>query len=85
MFRESCSRHVYRVTAECGFCSGLRAMLRRFRACRPGYSITTSVDVLQIRLVDGTTITREEASPTLLAPYSNAADRLQNRLNQTAR
>ena len=83
LFRESCSRHVFRVTAECGFCAGLRALLRRFRACRGGYSITTVVTGMQIHLADGTTITQEEASPTFLAPYHSAAGRLQHRWSHT--
>ena len=83
LFRETCSRHVYRVTVESGFSAGLRALFRRFRACRSGYSVTTVVTGVRICLADGTTITQEEASPSLLSPYRIAAERLQQRWSQT--
>jgi uncharacterized protein len=38
LFRESCSRHVYRTVSDFGFRSGMSALRNRFRQCRPGYS-----------------------------------------------
>lgn len=37
VFRESCSRHVYRIATDHGGRAGLAALLRRYRQCRPGY------------------------------------------------
>jgi hypothetical protein len=39
LFRETCSRHVYRVTHEGGALKGLIAFVKRFRQCRLGYVI----------------------------------------------
>ena len=39
LFGESCSRHVYRVTADGGLIAGLRALRQRARRCRPGYLV----------------------------------------------
>ncbi|MFM5893100.1 MAG: hypothetical protein ACKOQM_01525 [Novosphingobium sp.] len=36
LFKESCSRHVYRET-DAGFHDAIRAFRYRFGACRPGY------------------------------------------------
>jgi hypothetical protein len=36
LFRESCSRHVYRCTTEQGLIAGLKALRGRLRCCRPG-------------------------------------------------
>ncbi|HVW96607.1 MAG TPA: membrane protein insertion efficiency factor YidD [Mucilaginibacter sp.] len=38
VFKESCSRYVYRITTEQGFGAGMRALQKRYRCCRPGYS-----------------------------------------------
>jgi len=37
IFKESCSKHVYRITDQEGFLSGIRALKQRYRQCRPGY------------------------------------------------
>jgi len=39
LFRETCSRHVYRVTREYGAFRGIAAFAKRFRRCRLGYVI----------------------------------------------
>ncbi len=81
VFRESCSRYVHRVTTERGLWAGLQALLQRFRGCRGGYTITATAVGLGLRLADGTTITHEEASPTVLAPYYGAAASIQQTCN----
>lgn len=39
MFSESCSKYVYRTTKEDGFLYGLKALVLRFKSCKPGYQI----------------------------------------------
>jgi hypothetical protein len=39
LFAESCSRHVYRVTADQGLIAGLAALRQRLGRCRPGYFV----------------------------------------------
>jgi hypothetical protein len=39
LFRESCSRHVYRCTVELGLIGGLRALHDRVCRCRPGFLV----------------------------------------------
>jgi len=39
LFRETCSRHVYRITREDGAFKGITAFAQRFRRCRLGYVI----------------------------------------------
>ena len=39
LFRETCSRHVYRVTREEGAFKGMIAFAQRLRQCRLGYAI----------------------------------------------
>lgn len=42
LFRESCSRHVYRLAGEKGFRAALAAFRVRSRQCRPGYAFYRS-------------------------------------------
>ena len=39
IFRESCSRYVYRKIIEDGFFYGLKAFRFRYQNCRPGYQL----------------------------------------------
>lgn len=39
LFRESCSKYVYRNTLEKGLVSGLKSLLFRFQHCRSGYYV----------------------------------------------
>ncbi len=41
LFKESCSRYVYRITTEKGLLAGLKALWKRIKQCRPGYKIYT--------------------------------------------
>jgi len=73
LFRESCSRYVYRVTARSGVCAGLVVLWDRARRCRGGYRVETIAEDLVVRLVDGSILSEAEASPSLLLPYCTAA------------
>lgn len=68
LFKESCSDYVLRATHETGFLGGMRALLYRFSCCRGGYRLVLSpeYDVLEVHLVGGTILDREEASQDLI-------------------
>jgi len=66
LFRESCSRHVYRITRQQGPRCGVRALLARYRTCRPGYAIVAAHGQRWLSLVDGSFIPAGEAAPRLL-------------------
>ena len=80
VFEESCSHHVYRVTSQNGLVAGIRALLRRFKLCRAGYTVVPSHAGVVVRLVDGTIITSDEASSAIIAPLQMAANRIEQRL-----
>ncbi|MEA2560982.1 MAG: uncharacterized protein QOH06_2486 [Acidobacteriota bacterium] len=80
LFRESCSRYVYRVTAHAGASAGFAAFLERARRCRGGYSVETLTERLVVRLVDGSALSETEASPSLLLPYWSAAQQRQQEI-----
>lgn len=44
LFKETCSHHVFTVTNEKGFRAGLKALKKRIKQCRPGYSIYITDD-----------------------------------------
>lgn len=67
LFRESCSRHVYRITRQQGLRCGVRALVARYRACRPGYAIVAAYGQRWLSLADGSLIPAGEAAPRLLS------------------
>lgn len=70
LFRESCSSYVDRVTKEEGLLEGLAALVRRARACRPGYRVTTASDGrIGLLLRDGTFLPGDEVARAVMAPY----------------
>lgn len=77
LFRESCSRYVYRVTARAGASAGFAALWERARTCRGGYNIETLAGHLVVRLVDGSILSETEASPSIFHPYCSAAQQRQ--------
>ena len=83
LFRESCSKYVYRVTAHTGASAGFAALLERAHRCRGGYSVETLAGELVVRLVDGSILSETEASPGLLLPYWSAAQQRQQAIAQS--
>jgi hypothetical protein len=65
LFRESCSRHVYRRTQRSGFLEGIRALRQRYRTCRPGYGVVTCYGESWLVLADGSFLGAAEAAPEL--------------------
>jgi hypothetical protein len=68
LYRESCSRHVHRVTQEHGLRAGIEALRRRVRTCRPGSVVRILDGEPVLVLVDGTMLSRDDASPQSLEP-----------------
>lgn len=66
LFRESCSRHVYRILAEKGFKAGVSALYTRYRKCRPGYKWEEQNGKRLLILVDGSRLQEEEISEPIL-------------------
>jgi uncharacterized protein len=71
VFRESCSRHVYRIARDSGVRAGVSALWHRSRRCR-GVSLEASPEGLVLRLRDGSVLNKSEASETLLRPWTLA-------------
>lgn len=44
LFNVSCSNHVFNITAEKGLLKGIKALIHRYKNCRPGYQIMTIDD-----------------------------------------
>jgi uncharacterized protein len=85
LFKESCSHYVYRIAAKFGLVPGLKALVSRFRTCRPGYRVTADESGLRILLVDGTTIPPHEASKVVLESCREVAHLLELSLQRDAR
>jgi putative component of membrane protein insertase Oxa1/YidC/SpoIIIJ protein YidD len=66
LFRESCSKFVYRNTEEKGFIAGISALRKRYYQCRPGYKLEKTASGWELTLVDGTTLKNEEISKNIL-------------------
>ena len=70
LYRESCSRYVYRIAKEEGLVDGLRALRERSRTCRPGYGVVRHGGEAWLVLADGSVLSGGEASATALPPSS---------------
>jgi putative component of membrane protein insertase Oxa1/YidC/SpoIIIJ protein YidD len=71
LFRESCSRYVYRISKEKGFFSGCAALTDRIKKCRPGYELVKNGDSFQLRLKDGAIVLEEDIALSIL-PFNDS-------------
>lgn len=70
LFKESCSRYVYRITRNHGFVKGFKALLMRWRQCRPGYHFIITAEGTQLVCRDHSVIAANETvfdKPLLVA------------------
>ena len=81
IYRETCSQHVYRITRESGFTTGLRALLQRFRTCRPGYTVSTQDARLGLILHDGSFLPEHLVAEDVIAPIQQNIIQLEQRLS----
>ncbi len=72
IFKESCSKHVYRKLEEGGFKNGLNAFFKRYYQCRPGYKVfynSTTTD-LEIELSDNTIVQLSDMREDVFINYT---------------
>jgi hypothetical protein len=69
LFKESCSRIVYRTAKEKGFVKGVKALLFRMRSCRGGYVLHTMEGRVHLVCADGSVIKEEEVSERLVKHF----------------
>lgn len=74
IFKETCSRYVYRHLKEKGLVAGFFSLINRVRKCRNGYSLYSGDNGIEMKLVDGTTIYQDEISRNLLQGISSLID-----------
>lgn len=65
IFRESCSRHVYRIAQQEGGRAAFAALLRRHRQCRPGYGRLQVGKDRILRLADGSCVGEQDIAETV--------------------
>lgn len=81
LFRESCSRHVFRVSRDHGGARGLEALRSRFRDCRPGWAFDATLDGrITLRLSQGRLVDPDEIDPRVLAPARSSLRQLECKL-----
>lgn len=61
IFRESCSRHVWRRLDEGGLRAGVDALRSRWRQCRPGYQVVQTTVGTFVLLRDGSLIPESDS------------------------
>jgi putative component of membrane protein insertase Oxa1/YidC/SpoIIIJ protein YidD len=63
LFKESCSKFVYRNTVECGFKKGVKCLIQRIKTCRPKYAFFEADDGTNyVILADNSIIERTETT-----------------------
>ena len=67
IFRESCSHYVWRITAEEGFISGIKALLFRNKHCCPGYAIYKYQNNFELKTINGLILKEDEIDKRLLS------------------
>lgn len=68
LFKETCSHYVYRHTSEEGFFKGAIALKQRYKKCRKGYRLYSSLNGIELELADGSVIDENEIAPRILEP-----------------
>ncbi|MEK7726808.1 MAG: membrane protein insertion efficiency factor YidD [candidate division KSB1 bacterium] len=71
LFHESCSAYVERMARDFGAWAALRAFVRRFRCCRPGYGFewNTPSETWFLVCADGSKIPAPQVAQHLVAEY----------------
>ena len=84
LFKESCSKYVFRIVNEDGFFKGISAFCERYKKCRPGYIIRNSKDFkkLELLLVDGSILNESDISDKIIEPYIKSAKGLEKKLKE---
>jgi putative component of membrane protein insertase Oxa1/YidC/SpoIIIJ protein YidD len=71
IFNESCSKHIYRIVNEDGVKQGLKALIDRFKKCRPNYKVyyNSSTRSVEVELEDHTVVQPGVIRPGLIKKY----------------
>ena len=72
LFRETCSRYVYRQARESGVRGAFLAAYRRLRACRPGFQVQVRDYTFEVVCRDGTVITQADLGAVVTDALSGA-------------
>jgi putative component of membrane protein insertase Oxa1/YidC/SpoIIIJ protein YidD len=78
LFKETCSRFVYKETIDKGLQGGFVALLSRTKKCRSGYTLYTGNHGIEMKLADGSIIKEDEISPNILDPIYDQISSIQN-------
>lgn len=62
LYKESCSKFVYRVTKESGSIAGIRAYIKRYKSCTSEYCLSET----GIQTGDKTIVLMKDANPFIL-------------------
>lgn len=68
LYKESCSKYVYRNTLECGLVKGLKCLLHRFKTCNPHHEVIylATDNTYVIRLKTGEFLQEDDCNNSLL-------------------
>lgn len=66
LFRESCSKHVYRTTQKEGLTKGLKSLKFRYKNCRSGYTLISTQDQTLLVTRNNNVILENEISYDLI-------------------
>jgi uncharacterized protein len=69
LYKESCSRYIYRIFQEQGFLRGLEAVKYRFKNCHKNYSFIFNNNTIYLETRNGDHIKRESINPEILNTF----------------
>lgn len=76
LFKETCSRFVYRTARENGLVAGVRALRERYSQCRPGYSVQLIPSGRFVVVLRGhVSLDQDDVNESVLRPYRVALKR----------
>jgi uncharacterized protein len=62
LFKESCSKYVYRITSEQGFLEGMKSLKKRINQCSGGYATFKIENQEMVLLKDKTIVPRDQTT-----------------------
>lgn len=69
IFKETCSKYVYRRTRENGIIYGVKAFIERLNRCKGGYRLFYSKDGIELVLQNGTIVPEGEIAIHILNDF----------------
>lgn len=65
LYKESCSKYIYRISSEFGFFEGIKALKLRMKSCRPNYRLLDIDNHRVLICSNGETINEDEMADWL--------------------